>query len=64
MIHTTRFAVDEGWRVILKDLGLVPSEILKRAKLPGGLFSRRTASLNIEEYFRLWYALEDAIDNR
>ena len=63
MIRTTRFAVDAGWQVILKDLGLVPSEILKRAKLPGDLFSRRTASLNIEEYFRFWDALEDAIGN-
>ena len=63
MIQTTRFVVDAGWQVILKDLGLVPTEILKRAELPGDLFSRRTASLNIAEYFRFWYALEDAIDN-
>jgi AraC-like DNA-binding protein len=52
-----------GWQLVLKDLGLVPSEMLKRAKLPGDLFSRRTASLNIEEYFRFWHALEDAINN-
>jgi len=63
MKRTTRFTVDTGWLVVFKDLGLSPAEILKRADLPGDLFSRKTASLGIEEYFRFWYALEKSINN-
>ncbi len=63
MIHKTRFAVDVGWMVILKDLGLEPSEFLQQAKLPGDLFSQKAASLDIEEYFRYWHALEDVINS-
>ncbi len=63
MTPATRFTVDAGWRLIFKDLGLTPSEVLKRAELPGDLFSRRTASLSIDEYFRLWEALADSLPN-
>ena len=56
-----RFVVDPGWQVILKDLGIGVSEVLTRAQLPGDLFSRKTATLNAQEYFRLWSGLEETI---
>lgn len=63
MKQAMRFTIDTGWLVVFKDLDLSPAEILKRAELPGDIFSRRTASLTIDEYFRLWYAIEKSIDD-
>ncbi len=58
-----RFTVDQGWRIILKDIGLDPREALKRAGLPGDILTRKGASLSTEEYFRFWSALEQTIEN-
>ena len=55
---TGRFAVSPSWRVILTNLGLKVSEVLKRADLPQDLLSRDNASLSTEAYFRLWRAIE------
>ncbi|MGC4087936.1 MAG: AraC family transcriptional regulator ligand-binding domain-containing protein [Polyangiaceae bacterium] len=50
--------VGAGWRLMLTDVGLVPSDVLRRASLPDDLFSRPQAVLNTEEYFRLWTSVE------
>ncbi|MCP3966788.1 MAG: AraC family transcriptional regulator, partial [Lentisphaerae bacterium] len=55
--------IDTGWRMQLKELNLVPAEILKKAEIPRDLFARRTVTLTIEEYFRLWLAIEEIIDS-
>ena len=39
---------------MLKDAGLAPPDVLRRARLPEDLFAREHASLRTEEYFRLW----------
>ena len=57
------FAVNQGWKVLLKDLGISTAEILKRAQLPADLFTRKGAGLSTEEYFRLWRALETVFDD-
>jgi AraC-like DNA-binding protein len=51
-------AVDRGWLLIIKDLGVRPDDVLRRAQLPGDLFSRENVRLTTDEYFRLWAALE------
>ena len=51
--------VNPGWRILLIDAGLDPARVLKRADLPGDLFARDKASVTIEEYFRLWRAIEE-----
>lgn len=63
MIQATKFAVDPGWRVILKDIGVSVNEVLKRAKLPRDLFSRKNAFLSTDEYFRLWKGLEASLND-
>lgn len=63
MKPATKFTVDAGWQVVLKDLGVHPADVLRRAHLPADLFSRRDAALSTEEYFRLWHALEDSFDD-
>lgn len=63
-MHTANaYTVGSGWNLILKDLGLRPTSILKRAKLPIDLLSRDQATLSTAEYFRLWESItEEAND--
>ncbi|MCP3941842.1 MAG: AraC family transcriptional regulator, partial [Desulfobacteraceae bacterium] len=49
--------------MLLKEQGLVPAEIVKKAEISPDLFARRTVTLTIEEYFRLLLALEEVIDS-
>ena len=52
------YPVWHGWRLLLKDLGVHPANVLRRAQLPGDLFARDNASLATSQYFKLWTALE------
>ncbi|AIV51316.1 helix-turn-helix domain protein [Burkholderia pseudomallei MSHR7498] len=58
MTRIQTFALDVGWQPLLKDLGLSPVNVLRRAGLPEDLFSRGGRGLTTDEYFRVWYALE------
>jgi AraC-like DNA-binding protein len=51
-------AVDRGALLVIKDLGVRPEDVLRRARLPENLFSTDNVRLTTEEYFRLWAALE------
>ena len=55
------FPVEAGWPLILKDLGVRPADVLRRASLPDDLFSRSGESLDTEDYFRLWQAMADQV---
>ncbi|MNO65568.1 HTH-type transcriptional regulator VirS [compost metagenome] len=57
------FPVDIGWQALLKDLGLQPSHVLRRAGLPDDLLSRGGHGLFTEDYFRFWRALEAEADD-
>ena len=57
-----RFVVDLGWQVLLKDLGLSAQDLLRQARLPLDLFSRKAPTLTTEEYFRLWDGLAHLLD--
>jgi len=57
------FKIEPAWRPVLKDLGVRPADVLRRAKLPGDLFSQTDARLATEDYFRLWRALETEVDD-
>ncbi|WP_406741279.1 AraC family transcriptional regulator ligand-binding domain-containing protein, partial [Klebsiella aerogenes] len=50
--------MDIGWLAILKDLGVQPGHVLRRAGLPDDLLSRTRQGLSGEDYFRFWRALE------
>jgi AraC-like DNA-binding protein len=60
MIRATKFTVEPIWQVVIRDLGINPAEVLKRAGLPLDLFSRKSATLTAPEYFRLWRGLEES----
>jgi AraC-like DNA-binding protein len=59
MSQPREFAIQPGWRILLTDLGIRPSDVLRRAGLPDDLFSRENASLKSDEYFRLWRSVEE-----
>jgi len=56
--HVKDFTVHPGWRMLMKDIGIRPADVLRRAGLPDDLFSRDGAVLTVEEYFALWRGLE------
>ena len=55
------FPLEPTWRPLLKDLGVSPRTVLRRAELPADLLSRDSATLSTVEYFRLWKALEQEV---
>ncbi|MGE0219071.1 AraC family transcriptional regulator ligand-binding domain-containing protein [Mycolicibacterium sp.] len=50
--HT--YALDTTWRTLLKDLGVTPADVLRRAGLPEDLFAQPSARLAPDDYHRLW----------
>lgn len=55
------FMVEAGWAPLMRDLGLNPTDVLRRAGLPDDLFIRPQAGLVTADYFALWRALEAAV---
>lgn len=58
MTRIQTFSLNIGWRAILKDFGLLPEHVLRRAGLPEDLLARVGGALSTEEYFRFWRSLE------
>ncbi len=58
------YAVNPGWGVLAKDLGLSPSAVLRRAGLPQDLYVRGPEWLSTDQYFALWSALEEEFGDR
>ena len=56
-MQTTRFAVDISWKVLIKDLGINPTEILEKAQMHTDLFHQKDKTISAKEYFRLWNTL-------
>jgi AraC-like DNA-binding protein len=54
-----RFDLDPSIKALLRDLGISPARVLRRAGLPADLFAHRPVELSVEEYYRFWAALEE-----
>ncbi|ASU38897.1 AraC family transcriptional regulator [Herbaspirillum sp. meg3] len=52
------YAIWPGWRLLMQDAGLASSPVLRRAQLPGDLFSRQNVRLDPVSFFKLWVAIE------
>lgn len=63
MSDPAAIVLDRYWSIIMKDLGLVAADVLRRARLPDDLLSQPNRRVTLEEYFRLWNALEAAADD-
>ncbi|CAM2010213.1 AraC family transcriptional regulator [Acanthopleuribacter pedis] len=59
----SNYTINPGWRLILQDLGVHPGEVLRRAGLPEDLFARERAQIDTPSYFRLWTALDEALQD-
>jgi len=58
MTRQQSFSLNVGWNTLLKDFGLQPAQVLRRAGLPEDLFAHDGQSLSSAAYFRFWRALE------
>lgn len=63
MAHPDVYTVHSGWRILLKDAGLSPVNVLRRTGLPDDLFGRERATLTSEQYFRLWRSIGKEADD-
>lgn len=52
------YALDTTWRTLLRDLGMVPANVLRRAGLADDLLEQPSARLEPEAYYRLWNSIE------
>jgi AraC-like DNA-binding protein len=58
----TRYAVDPRLSTLLGQLGVPADALLRRTGLPRDLFARAQVVLEPRDYFALWNALEDFLD--
>lgn len=58
MTDVRGFSLPRGMDILLKEIGISPQHVLKRADLPADLLTRKGARLGVEGYFRLWRSLE------
>lgn len=56
---TPVYPVSQAWRLLVRDLGLAPEEMLRRADIDDELFGREGASVTAEEFCRLIRAFEE-----
>lgn len=56
--HAHGYALDATWRTLLRDLGVVPAHVLRRAGLPDDLLQQPSVRLAPEVYYRLWDSIE------
>jgi len=56
------FSLDNGWKIIIHDLGLEPNSLLKKAGLPLDILNRDKPMVTAKQYFDLWHAVESSVD--
>lgn len=52
------YALDTTWRTLLRDMGVQPADVLRRAHLPDDLLVQPGVRLSPGDYYRLWAAIE------
>ena len=59
---TKTFPLANFWRVLLREMGLSPERLARRAGLAGDLFAHHPTLVTVAEFEDLWQALEAEID--
>ena len=59
MTEARDITLDRGWIIMLRDVGLDPQDVLRRAELSLDLLNRESSRLSVSEYFRMVRAAED-----
>lgn len=52
------YALDTTWRTLLKDIGIVPANVLRRAGLADDLLAQPSVRVSPADYYRLWECIE------
>ena len=52
------YGLDTTWRTLLADLGVEPTNVLRRAGLPDDIFHQPSVRLAPQDYYRLWVSAE------
>ena len=63
MTKPKSYPVTPGWQLILRDLGVEPRDVLRRAHLSEDLLKQEKASLTTAELFRFWRSIEAEIND-
>lgn len=59
----SRFPVNPGWVLVLRDLGIRPENVMRRAGLPDDHLTRAGATITAEDYAGVFWALEAEADD-
>lgn len=62
MRRPTHFAVQPNWKLLLRDMGFDPADVLRLAGMPADLLTAGDAVVTTTQYFRLWTAMEELSD--
>lgn len=57
--RTRPYALQPGWQLLLRDIGIDGRRVLRRAGLPADLLTSGRAAIDSDGYFRLFQALDD-----
>lgn len=57
------YALDVSWRTLLRDLGVNPANVLRRANLPHDLLQQPSVRLPPQDYYRFWNSIEAESDD-
>ena len=57
------YAIGEGWKGILAQVGVSYVDVLRRAQLPEDLLNRDSVRLTTESFFRFFEALDASVDD-
>jgi AraC-like DNA-binding protein len=56
-----KYPIETGWQLLFKDMNISSQDVLRHARLPLDLLSRKSPKVTGEEYFRLWDGLATAL---
>lgn len=59
-MRSASYAIDSTLGTLLKDLGIVPADVLRRAGLSDDLMQQSSVRLSPPDYHRLWSSIEEA----
>lgn len=59
---SNKILLDIGWKLLFKKLDVSLSDLLKRAKLPEGLFTKERPELTADQYCQLWIGMGSLLE--
>lgn len=63
MASNQTYAIGEGWKGILAQVGVNYVDVLRRSRLPEDLLNRDSVRLTTESFFRFFEALDASVDD-